>query len=67
MSSFDDLRWPSDHVPVIATLAAVRDSPPRRLQLPKWVAQYESFPPILSAVVEEVGAFLIDDPFERLE
>eukprot|EP00972_Heterocapsa_arctica_P019663 2901733-Heterocapsa_arctica.AAC.1 len=22
MSSFDDLRWPSDHVPVIASLAA---------------------------------------------
>eukprot|EP00972_Heterocapsa_arctica_P007964 1163539-Heterocapsa_arctica.AAC.1 len=34
MSSFDDLRWPSDHVPVIASLAAVRESPPRRLQLP---------------------------------
>eukprot|EP00972_Heterocapsa_arctica_P096205 14193131-Heterocapsa_arctica.AAC.1 len=61
------MRWPSDYVPVIASLAAVRDSPPRRLQLPKWIAQHESFLPILSAVVDEVGAFLIDDPFERLE
>eukprot|EP00972_Heterocapsa_arctica_P075408 11123715-Heterocapsa_arctica.AAC.2 len=67
MSSFDNLRWPSDHVPVIATLAAVRDAPPRRLQLPRWIAKHDDFPMILNSVLDEVGVMLIAEPFERLE
>jgi len=65
--AYDDLKWPSDHLPVIAMLSPAPTSAPRRPLLPRWVVRHPEYKLMLAATLVEVGAFAAGDPFERLE